>query len=323
MATFVTLACWFLPSLAASGVAYAQTYPIKPIRFVLPYAPGGGTDLMARAIGQKLNEAWRQPVVVDHRPGGTGALGSIIVAQSAPDGYALLLVTSGTHAIAPSLHRKPLYHPVRDFAAITLTATAPQVLVVHPSVPAHSIKELVALARAKPGTLNYASPGTGTTAHMTGEMFRIVTGVDIVHIPYKGGGAAARELLGGQVQLMFSAPGAVVQHVRSGKLRMLGVATRERSAELKGTPTFAESGYPAIEASNWYGVVTTAGTPKAVVEKLNREIVRIAQLPETRESFLRQGYEPVTTTPEAFARLIGSEFAKWQKVAKETGIRID
>lgn len=310
-------------TISAGNAALAQGYPTKAIRFVVPFVPGGGTDLMARSIGQKLNEAWGQPVVVDHRPGGTGAVASVIVAQSAADGYTLLMVTSSTHAISPNLFRKPPYNPVRDFAAIARTATAPQILAVHPSVPVNSVKELVALAKAKPGALNYASPGTGTIGHMTGEMFKLVAGVDVIHIPYKGSASAARELLGGQVQLSFSAPGPIIPQARAGKLKVLAAATRERSPQLADIPTFAELGYPAIEASNWYGVVTTAGAPKGVVEKLNREIVRIVQLPEMKEIFFRQGYEQKTSTPGEFAQFIKDELAKWQKVAEASGVRID
>lgn len=312
-----------LLGLGMGCAVWAQDYPTRPIRFVVPFVPGGGTDLMARSIGQKLNEAWGQPVVVDHRPGGTGAVASVIVAQSAADGYALLMVTSSTHAISPNLFRKPPYDPVKDFAAIARTATAPQVLAVHPSVPVNSVKELVALAKAKPGALNYASPGTGTIGHMTGEMFKLAAGVDFIHIPYKGSASAARELLGGQVQFSFSAPGPIIPQARAGKLKVLAAATRERSPQLADIPTFAELGYPAIEASNWYGVVTTAGTPKGVMEKLNREIVRIIQLPEMKEIFFRQGYEQKTSTPGEFAQFIKDELAKWQKVAKASGVRID
>lgn len=261
--------------------------------------------------------------MVDHRPGGTGAVASLIVAQSAADGYTLLMITSSTHAIAPNLHRKPPYHPAKDFTAIARTATAPEMLVAHPSVPANSVKELVALARARPDSLNYASPGSGTIGHMTAELFKMITDANIVHIPYKGSGAAVREILGGHVQLMFSAPAAVIQHVRAGRLKALAVATSRRAAELENVPTFAESGYPAVEASNWYGVLTTAGAPKPVVDKLNREIVRIMQLSELKEMFLKQGYHAAASTPEEFAQLIRNDLAKWQKVVKASGIRVD
>jgi tripartite-type tricarboxylate transporter receptor subunit TctC len=312
-----------LLGLGAGGAAAAQDYPMRPIRFVVPFVAGGGTDLIARTLAQKFNEAWGQTVVVDNRGGGTGAVGSVLVAQSAPDGYTLILVTSSTHAIAPNFYRKPPYHPIRDFAPVALVAAAPEIVVAHPSVPATSIKELIALAKAKPGTLNYASPGTGTIGNMTGELFKIVTGTNIVHIPYKGSADAIRELLGGQVQLMFSAPGSVIQHVRTGKLKALGAATRQRLPELKDIPTLAESGYPAIEASNWYAVLATAGTPRSVITKLNAEIVRAMQLTEIREMLLRQGYEAKTSTPEELATLMRDDLAKWGRVVKTAGMQID
>lgn len=312
-----------LSGFCASGAVIAQNYPTRPIRLVVPFVPGGGTDLLARTLAQKLNEAWGQPVVTDNRPGGTGAVGSLLVAQSAPDGYALILVTSSTHAIAPNFHRKPPYDPVKDFAPVAQVASAPEIMVAHPSVPATSIKELVALAKAKPGTLNYASPGMGTIGNMTGELFKIVTGAEITHIPYKGSADAMRDLVGGQVHLMFSAPGSVIQQVRAGKLRALGSATSQRLPELKDIPTLAESGYPAVEASNWYAVLATAGTPKAVINKLNHEIVRTMQLAEVKEMLLRQGYEATTSTPEELASLIRNDLAKWNKVVVAAGMQID
>lgn len=323
MRSGLKLPMMLLIGLCTSGAVTAQDYPTKPIRLVVPFAPGGGTDLLARTVARKLNEEWGQPVVVDNRPGGTGAVGSVLVAQSAPDGYTLILVTSSTHAIAPNFHRKPPYDPVKDFAPIALIASAPEIVVAHPSVPATSIKELVALAKAKPDTLNYASAGTGTIGHMAGELFKITTGTNITHVPYKGTGAAIRDLLGGQVQIMFSAPGAVIQQVRSGKLRALGSATRQRLPELKEIPTLAESGYPAVEASNWYAVLATAGTPNAVINKLNREIVHTMQLAEVKEILLRQGYEATTSTPEELASLIKNDLAKWNKVVKAAGMQID
>jgi len=309
--------------LGATGFVTAQDYPTRPIRLVVPFAPGGGTDLLARTLAQKLNEAWGQTVVVDNRSGGTGAVGSVLVAQAAPDGYTLLLVTSSTHAISPNFFRKPPYDPVKDFAPVALIANAPEILVVHPSIPATSIKELVALAKARPDTLNYASAGTGTIGHMAAELFKVVTGTRITHVPYKGTGDAIREVLGGQVQIIIGAPGAVIQHIRSGKLRALAAATRQRLPELKDIPTFAESGYPAVEASNWYAILTTAGSPNAAIIKLNREIVRIMQAPEIKEMILRQGYEATTSTPEVLGNLIKNDLAKWNKVVKETGMPIN
>jgi tripartite-type tricarboxylate transporter receptor subunit TctC len=310
-----------LTALTASAPVAAQNYPTKPIRFIVPFSPGGGTDLQARAIAQRLQETWGQPVVVDHRPGGTGAVASVVVAQAVPDGYTILIVTSSTHAIGPNLMRKPPYNPVKDFAPVAQTASAPEILVAHPSVPATTVKELVALAKAKPQAVNYASAGTGTIGHMTAELFNIVAGTKIVHIPYKGTGAAVRELLGGQVQILFGAPGAVIQQVRAGKLKALASATRERLPEMKDMPTLAEAGFPGIEASNWYGVLTTAAVPKAIIEKLNAEIVRTIQAPDMKEALARQGYEARPSTPEEFGKLIREDFAKWNKVVKASGMQ--
>lgn len=309
-----------LPFMAT---VHAQDYPVRPIRIVVPFVTGGGTDLLARTLAQKFNESWGQPVVVDNRPGGTGAVGSVLVAQSAPDGYTLLFVTSSTHAISPNFFRKPQYNPVTDFAAISLAAVAPEIMVAHPSVAAANVKELVALAKAKPDALNYASPGTGTIGHMTGELFKIVTGTKIAHIPYKGSGAAMRDLLGGQVQIMFSGPSGMLQHIRAGKLKALGAATRQRLPELKDIPTLAEAGYPAIEASNWYALMATAGTPATIINKINHEIARSMKLPEVREMLLRQGYEARSSTPAELTTLLKEDLAKWNKVVKTSGMQID
>ncbi len=307
------LVLWVTPQ------AGAQPYPKKPIRLLVGNSPGGGTDLIARTLSQKLFEAWGHSVVVEHRPGGTGAVASVTVAKAAPDGYSLMIVTSSSHAIAPALQSDLPYHPVRDFAPVALVATAPQILVAHPALAANSVKELIALAKTRPGALNYASSGTGTLGYMTAELLKSVTQTDIVHIPYKGTGSAVIELLGGQVQLMFSAPGAVIQHVRAGKLKSIAVASAKRPAGLEDVTTFAEAGYPAIEASNWYAILTTAGTPKAIVDKLNQAIVRATGLPEVKESFFTQGYEATTSTPQQLEQLIRHDLAKWQKVVKATG----
>jgi tripartite-type tricarboxylate transporter receptor subunit TctC len=311
-----------LAGLAAFGTVGAQEFPTKPIRLVVPFSPGGGTDLQARTIGQGLHEAWGQPVVVDHRPGGTGAVGSAAVLNSPADGYTLIIVTSSTHAIAPNLHRKPPYDPVKDFAAVAQTATAPEVVVAHPSLPVKSIKDLISFAKANPGKLNFASPGAGTIGHMTGELFKIVTGVNIVHVAYKGSGSATRELLGGQVELMFSAPGAVISHVRAGRLKALAAATAKRSPNLKDIPTLAEAGYPEIEASNWYGILSRAGTPGGVIQKLNQAIVKIMGAPKIEEMLANQGYDVETTTPAQFSDHLKKEYAKWQKVVAKSGMQL-
>jgi tripartite-type tricarboxylate transporter receptor subunit TctC len=288
---------------------------------VVPFAPGGGTDLMARIFAQKMTETWGQPAVVENRAGGTGAVGSIIVAKAPPDGYTLLLITSSTHAIWPAIETRLPYHPVRDFAAVSLAATGPQVLVVHPSVPANSVKELVALAKARPGALNYASPGTGTAGHMTGELFKTVTGTKIAHVPYKGAGSVITDLLSGYVQMSFSGPGSVMPHIHARKLKALAVAYPRRTAGLEQVPTFIEAGYPGVDAAQWYAVLTTGGTPQPVVDKLNREIVRILQLPEVKEKLLASGYVAAPSTPQELAQFMRDELAKWQKVVKASGVR--
>jgi tripartite-type tricarboxylate transporter receptor subunit TctC len=248
-------------------------------------------------------------------------VGSIIVAKAPADGYALLIVTSSTHAIWPTIQTDLPYHPVRDFAAVSLAATGPQVMVVHPSVPVSTVKELVALAKARPGSLNYASAGTGTAGHMTAELFKTVTGTNIVHIPYKGTASVMTDLLSGYVQMMFGGPGSVIPHVNSRKLKALAVAYSRRTAGLERVPTFAEAGYPGVDATQWYGVLTTGGTPQTIVDKLNREIVRILQLPDVKERFLASGYVAAPTTPQEFAQLMRDELAKWQKVVKATGVK--
>jgi tripartite-type tricarboxylate transporter receptor subunit TctC len=311
-----------LAALLCSAASWAQDYPAKPIRIVVPFAAGGGTDLIARTLSQKMNETWGQPVVVENRPGGTGAVGSMLVAKAPPDGYNLLIVTSSTHAIWPNIQKDLGYHPARDFAAVSLAATGPQVMVIHPSVPANSVRELVALAKARPGALNFASPGSGTAGHMTGELFKSVTGTHIVHVPYKGAASVITDLLSGYVQMSFSGPGAVIPHINARKLKALAVAYPRRTAGLEQVPTFIEAGYPAVDAAQWYGVLTTGGTPAAVVDKLNREIVRILQLPEVKERFLASGYVATATTPQEFGKLIRDELAKWDKVVKASGTKL-
>ncbi len=309
-------------AVAAAGPAAAQDYPLKPIRVIVPFAPGGGTDMMARLTAQKLSEAWNQPVLVENRAGGTGAVGSVMVAKAPPDGYSLLFVTSSTHAISPALQSDLPYHPERDYAAVSLVATGPQVMVVHPSVPARTVKELVALTKARPSTLNYASSGAGSAGHMTAELFKSVTGTRIEHVPYKGAGSVITDLVGGYVQMMFSGPGSVIPLINQGRLRPLAVAYSRRTAGLDNVPTFAEAGFPAVDATQWYGVLTTAGTPRPVIDKLNRELVRILQLPDVKEKLFTSGYYAEASTPQEFGQLISRELAKWQKVAKASGVKL-
>lgn len=305
------------------GGATSQPYPTKPLRFIVPFAPGGGTDMLARAIAQKLNESWGQPVVVDNRAGDSGNIGTGLVAKSLPDGYTLLMGYVGNLAINPSLYRSLPYDAVKDFAPVTLAATAPNVLVAHPSVPARSVKELVALAKSAPERLNYASAGNGTVGHMVAELFKTATGTNVVHIPYKGNGAAIADVLGGNVQLMFSAPASVIHHVKSRKLNGLATTSPRRLPGLESVPTFAESGYPAIEGFAWYGVLLPAGTPAPAVSKLHGELVRIIQLSDVKSRFASQGYDATTSTPREFAELIRSDLARWGKVVKASGAKVD
>lgn len=316
-ARFALMLCVF------STVCAAQSYPSKPIRLIVPFAPGGGVDLIGRIIAQKLQEARGQPVIVDNRGGGGGNIGTDMVAKSPPDGYTLLMGYVGNLAINPFLFRKLPYDPVKDFSPISLAATAPNLLVAHPSVPANTVKDLVTLAKMKPGSLSYASAGNGTVGHMVAELFKSVTGIGIVHIPYKGNGPAVTDLLGGQVQLMFAAPGAVISFVEVKKLKALAVASNQRLPELNDTPTFAEAGFPGVEASGWYGVLTSAGTPRNIISALNKEIVRIMQMPDVKERLAVHGYKAVTSSPEEFAQLIKSDLVKWQKVVKASGAKVD
>lgn len=312
-----------LVALAANGVVLGQPYPSRPIRLIVPFSPGGGTDMLARTIAQKLNESWGQPVVVDNRAGGSGNIGTDMVAKALPDGYTILMGYVGNLAINPSLYRTLPYDAVKDFAPVTLAATAPNVLVAHPSVAAKSVKELVALAKASPDRLNYASAGNGTVGHMVAELFKTATGTSIVHVPYKGNGAAIADILGGNVQLMFSAPASVIHHVKARKLNGLATTSPQRLPGLDEVPTFAEVGYPAIDGLAWYGLLLPGGTPAPIVTKLHRELARIILLPDVQSRFATQGYDAVTSTPQEFAQLIRHDLAKWRKVVKASGARVD
>jgi tripartite-type tricarboxylate transporter receptor subunit TctC len=300
--------------------AAAQNYPDRPLRLIVPYAPGGGTDLTSRLIARRLSENFKQQVIVDNRAGGAGNIGCEIAAQSAPDGYTLLMAGI-SFSINVSIFPKLNYDPVKDFDPVSLVATVPLIVVVHPSVPAISIKELIALAKAKPGTLNYASGGTGTANHIAGELFKYMTATDIVHVPYKGGGPAIADVVGGQVQLLFNTMTSTVGFMNSGKLRALAVTGKQRSPGVPNLPTVAEAGVPGFDVGAWFGIVVPRGTPRALVNKLNGEIVRITRLPEAREQFTAQGAEAIGSTPEEFARHLRTEIDKWAKVAKAAKMR--
>ncbi len=303
--------------------ASAQAYPVKPIRIVVPFPPGGATDILARDVAQKLTEAWGQQVIVDNRPGAGGNIGSELVAHSAPDGYTLEMGTVGTHAINASLYAKMPYDHVKDFAPVILVAGVPNVLVVNNAVPANSVAELIAYAKANPGKLNFASSGNGTSIHLSGELFKVMAGVQMTHIPYKGSAPALQDLLGGQVQLMFDNLPPSLPQIKAGKVRALAVTSLTRAPALPDVPTIAESGLPGFEASSWFGVLAPAGTPPAIVAKLNAEIAKWLATPEAKEKLAKQGANAAGGTPEDFAKHIAAETAKWAKVVKDSGAKID
>ncbi len=307
---------------ALAGAAASQDYPHKTIRMIVPFAAGGPTDVIARTIAQKLTESWGQPVVIDNRGGAGGNLGTDIAAKAAPDGYTVVMVIVG-HAINASLYSKLPYDPVKDFAPVSPTGAATIVLVAHPSLQAKTVKELTALGKSKPGKINWGSPGTGTPHHLAGEMFKTLTGIDMVHIPYKGAAPAIVDVLGGQVSLAFVSLPAALPHIRAGKLTALGTSGPQRSAVAPDVPTIAEAGFPGYELENWYGLLAPAGTPRTVVTKLNGEIVKILQAPDVKERLNSQGFEIRTSTPEQFAAYLKSEIVKWAKIVKDSGAKVD
>lgn len=317
------LALFLVPLLVASGPLFAQAYPAKPIKLVIPFPPGGPLDLTGRAIGQKLQEAWGQPVVVENRPGAGGNIGADAVAKSAPDGYTLVMGALSTHAVNPHLFAKMPYDALKDFAPITLVAITPNVLVVNPAVPANSVQELVALARASPGKLSFASGSNGSAGHLAGELFKTLAGIDIVHVPYKGGAPAMQDLLGGQVQFMFDNLANSMAQMKAGKLKAFAVTTARRSALAPELPTMAEVGVTGFDISTWYGIMAPANTPSDIVRKLNAEIVKILGSEDMREKLKVQGAEPAPTSPEEFAAFIRAEWTKYAKIVKDSGAKVD
>ena len=307
----------------AATLAVAQPYPAKPIHLIVPFPPGGGNDTVARAIAQQIGPDLGQPVVVDNRPGAGGSVGAELAAKSAPDGYTLFLAGVGSHAVNPNLHSKLPYDAVKDFAPITLVASAPSVLVVNPSVPARSIAEFRAYARANPGKLNYASNGNGSAAQLAAAMYESMAGVRMVHVPYKGIAPAMTDLMSGEVQLMFGTVVALVPHIQAGKLRALAVTSRKRSALLPDVPTIAESGLPDYQAGSWYGILAPAGTPREVIERLHGAIIKAIRQPEVAKRLAAEGAEVIGSTPEEFGAHIRSEIARVGAVVRAAGIRIE
>ena len=314
---FVALAFTFF-----NGTIEAQTYPSKPIRLIVPFPPGGSNDIVGRMIAAQLGERLGQQVVVENKGGAGGVLGTDTAAKSPPDGYTLLLI-SVAYCFNPSLYKNLPYDQEKAFAPVAMLATGPVALTVHPGVPANTVQELVALAKAKPGSLNYASAGVGSFQHLAGALFMSQAGIDVVHVPYKGGGPAMADVIAGQAQIVLPSMIQVLPHVKSGRLRLLGISGVKRSAVLPDVPTISEAGVPGYEAHNWWGILAPAGTPAPVIDKLHRELTAVLDSRETGKRFESEGAEAVRMSPAQFGSFIVSETAKWAKVSKEAGIRAE
>ena len=317
------ISCAIAAAAAFGTPAFAQTYPSKAIRMVVHFPPGGPTDLVARMIGQKLTEAWGQQVVIDNRPGAGGIVGVENVVRAAPDGYTLLFATGGSMAVTPAVGTKAPYNVFSDLAPVSLVVINPQILVVHPSLPVNSVRDLIKFAKGKPGQVNYASVGPGSPQHLGMEMLKAMAGVDMVHIPYKGTAPAVTDLLGGQVSLMFNSMPSVLPYVRTKRLRGIAVSSAKRSAAAPDIPTVAEAGVPGFQYVTWYGVYAPAATPKDVIAKLNAEIVRGLQDKAVAEKLLREGAEPAPGTPDALAKFMRAEFEQWKKTIAAAKLKLD
>ena len=309
-------------SLAASATAMAQPYPSKPVHLIVPFPPGGVTDLVGRIIAQRLSEGLGQQVIVENRGGGAGSIGAQMAARAAPDGYTLFMGTA-THAINATLMPNVGYELTRDFAPITLVASVPLLLAAHPSVPANDVKSLVAFAKGKPGQLNFASGSTGSASHLAGEMLKMAAGLDMTHVPYKGGGPALQDLIAGHVSIMFENMPSILPHVQGGKLRGLAVTGAKRSPAMPELPTMIESGFPGFEAGSWYGLYAPAGTPPQVLQKLHAEMMKALRTPEMQKQLSAQGADPVGNSPQEFAAFMRDEIAKWAKVIRDSGAKLD
>ena len=305
---------------AAGGAHAQQKYPTKPIRFIVPFAPGGGTDIIARVMAQKLYEAFGQSVVVDNRAGAGGTIGAELAAKSAPDGYTMIMV-SGSYAVNAGLYKLP-YDPVSGVDTVSLVGTSPFIVALHPSVPVKDVRELIALAKSRPGSINYASTGTGGITHMATELFRLMAGVNFVHIPYKGTGPALNDVIGGQVQMIFGSILATLPHVKSGRLKGIAVSGTKRSEAAPEIPTVSESGLPRYEVTLWYGVWGPKGLPKEVINRWHTELVKILKTPDMKGRLATEGLEAVGSTPEEFRAVLKREVAKWAKVIKDANVKI-
>ena len=303
--------------------ALAETWPTRPIRFIVPFAPGGGGDVVGRIIGQRMSEQLGKPLVIDNRAGGGGTLGCELAAKAAPDGYTLLLGNVGPIAVGPALYPKLAYDPVRDFAPVTMIASFPNLLVANPGLPFKTVPELVAYAKSRPGTLNFASAGAGTSTHLAGELFKSVAGIDVVHVPYKGGAAAMTDIIAGQVAYYFGTMPSSMPLAKAGKLRALAVTSLTRSPAAPEVPTIAESGYPKFETAAWYGLMFPAGTPREIIAKMNSAMLVVLALPDIRERLVHEGSEPMGSTPTQFGAYIKAEIAKWSAVVKAANLKAD
>jgi tripartite-type tricarboxylate transporter receptor subunit TctC len=321
---FIRIAMLSIVALLASTTAIAQpaAYPTKPIRIVVAYTPAGATDILARTIGQKLTEAWGQAVIIDNRPGANGNIGTEYAAKATPDGYTLLMVTAGTHGINPGLYRKLGFDAVKDFAPVSLVAMVPNVFVVNNAVPTKDLKEFIAYAKANQGKLNYGSPGNGSTAHLSMELFKSMTGIQMVHVPYKGSAGVLADLIGGQIVVTMDNMPPYVPQVKAGKIRALAVSPARRSPALPDVPTVAEAGVPGYDSGAWFGLVAPANTPKDLVDKLSRETARILKLPDVSARLADLGAESVGGTPEQFSAHIKAEIAKWAKVIRDANVEL-
>ncbi|MBM3356722.1 MAG: tripartite tricarboxylate transporter substrate binding protein [Betaproteobacteria bacterium] len=311
-----------LGAILAAG-ANAQSYPVKPVRIVVPYPPGGGTDLLGRPMAAKLSEKWGQSVVIENRGGASGMVGAEVVAKSAPDGYTLLLSASAEIALNVALYPKMAYDPERDFNPISLLAISPVVLAVHPSLPVRNVREFVALAKKRPGELGYATAGTGGPHHITGEWMKLITGINIIHVPYKGGGPQLVDLMGGHVHSGLIALPVVAPHMKSGKIRVLAVSTVKRSLSFPDIPTLDESGFKGLDVSQWWGMLVPTGTPKEIVAKLQVDAVELTKIPEIRSRMADLGADPVGSTSAQFSEFIRSEIAKYRRIVKEANIKLN
>jgi len=307
----------------APGLAWPQAYPAKPVRLMVPFPPGGSTDIVARIVAQKLGDRLGQQVVVENRGGAGGTIGTEVLAKAPPDGYTLGVASTSTHAVAPSVYTKLGYDPVKDFAPISLVAVSPYLLVVNPEVPAKSLPELVAYVKARPGKLNYASAGTGSTTHLAMEMLKSAAGLYIVHIPYNGNGPAGTAVIAGQVEALFGSLPAVLPHAKSGRVRPIAVGTPKRSPSLPDVPTVAESGFPGFDASLWLAIMAPAGTPPAVVDRLHREIVAVIGSPDAADALAKAGAEPISSTPAELAGMVKDGVGKYATIVKQAGVKAE